>query len=194
MQLGFSSTVFFSSLQERQKEKSSGSYKVLNGHTVLYIDGSDYLMFIPRRYFVFTNTLSPYIVTTGTNPIMPYFPSYQAPREDQDSGHPTPPRLLFLHTLYIPTLIPSPFPNFQNPLIVSSRHIIISKTSYFLNIVFAHSLPISCLNGSLFARSSVLTPGLTIYHWAELNSLEGEFSWVIVCGRQNNGPSVMSMS
>ena len=87
--------------------------------------------------------------------------------------NPTPPRLLFLHTLYIPTLIPSPFPNFQNPLIVSSRHIIISKTSYFLNIVFAHTLPISCLNGSLFARSSVLAPGLTIYHWAELKASAG---------------------
>lgn len=104
----------------------------------------------------------------GLIPIMPYFPSYQSPGEDQDSGHPTPPRLLFLHTLYIPTLIPSPFPNFQNPLIVSYRHIIISKTSYFLNIVFAHSLPISCPNRSLFARSSALAQGLTIYHWAEL--------------------------
>lgn len=58
MQLGFSSTVFLSSLQEKQKEKSSGSYKILNGDTVLPIDGSDYLMFIPRGYFLFTREFS----------------------------------------------------------------------------------------------------------------------------------------
>ena len=63
------------------------------------------------------------------------------------------------------------FLNFQNPWTVSPRRIVI--IALFPQCRSAHSLPTSCPSRAPLARSSALTPGLTLYHWGNSASLLG---------------------